>query len=108
MPPPPSAFSNDLPTPPWATEIRDWLVNKLSEAQHDEPAEIPVDKPLVDMGLDSMQFVVLVGELEQWLGCRFTDNPLIEYPTIETLSVYLADQVARGQKLIDPTGRSRI
>ncbi|MDQ3332433.1 MAG: acyl carrier protein [Planctomycetota bacterium] len=55
------------------------------------------------MGLDSMQFVVLVGEMEQWLGCRFTDNPLIDYPTIDTLADFLANQLAQGKTLIDPT-----
>ncbi len=88
--------------PPSAAEIRQWLVTRLSEIQKLEPAEIRLDQPLVGMGLDSMQFLVLVGELEQWLGCRFADNPLIGYPTINTLSEYLADQIARGNRVIRP------
>jgi histidine ammonia-lyase len=49
--------------------------------------------------------LVLIGELEQWLGCRFTDNPLLVYPTIDALSVYLSEQLARGNQLIDPAQR---
>ena len=69
------------------------------------PGEIRPDEPLVDLGLDSMQFVVLVGDLEQWLGVRFLDNPLIDYPTANALSEYLANQLARGKREIDPTQR---
>lgn len=104
-PPPTADNPHPAPNAPTALEIRCWLLKKLSEAQHVEPTEISVDEPLIGMGLDSMQFVVLVGELEQWLGCRFTDNPLMDYPTIELLSTFLADQVAQGRTLIDPTQR---
>lgn len=91
------------PRTPTAAEIREWIVGRLSAATEMDPAEIRLDEPLVDIGLDSMQFVVLVGDLEQWLGCRFADNPLIDYPTINALSEYLADQLARGKAVIDPT-----
>lgn len=86
-------------------EIRDWLVDKIADAKGLDRAEVSTDEPLIGMGLDSMQFVVLVGELEQWLGCRFSDNPLIDFPTIDSLSVFLADQFAKGNTLIDPTVR---
>ena len=88
-----------------AAEIKDWIVARISAVQGIEQAEVRTDAPLIGMGLDSMQFVVLVGELEDWLGCRFTDNPLFDYPTIDALSAYLAEQVADGKKLIDPTKR---
>ncbi len=88
-----------------ANEIRCWLIDKLAEAKGLEPAEVSTHEPLIGMGLDSMQFVVLVGELETWLGCRFSDNPLIDYPTIDSLSEFLADQLSQGKTLIDPTVR---
>jgi acyl carrier protein len=88
-----------------AEEIRNWIVARLSAVQGIEPEEVRTNAPLIGMGLDSMQFVVLVGELEEWLGCRFTDNPLFDYPTIDTLAAYLAEQVADGKRLIDPTKR---
>lgn len=90
------------PTSPSAAEIGQWLVKRLSEIQRLEPAAIRLDQPLLQMGLDSMQSVVLIGELEQWLGCRFRGNPLIKYPTIDALSTFLADQLAVGKRLIDP------
>lgn len=93
------------PTPRTAAEIRAWLVARLSRAAHLDPSEVRTGEPLVGMGLDSMQFVVLVGELEDWLGCRFADNPLFDYPTIDDLSAFLADRLARGETSIDPNRR---
>ncbi len=100
--PPTTSPGRSVPT---AAEIRDWLVAKLSVAGRVPAAEVRTDAPLVSMGLDSMQFVVLVGELEDRLGCRFADNPLFDYPTIDALSDFLAERLARGDTLIDPTSR---
>jgi acyl carrier protein len=93
----------DVPVQPRkADEIQQWLLERLSERLRVEPTEIDCEAPLISLGVDSMQFVVLVGELEDWLGCRFADNPLIDYPTIKALSEFLADQSAQGKTLIDP------
>ena len=100
-----SADQSGADRPNSAREIRDWVVTRLSAAMEIDPAEIRLDEPLVDLGLDSMQFVVLVGDLEQRLGVRFLDNPLIDYPTANALSEYLADQIARGKIEIDPAER---
>lgn len=86
-----------------AEEIRNWIVSGLSWKLGLKPHEIPLDEPLVNLGIDSMEFVGLVADLEQRLGCRFRDNPLIDYPTLNALSKYLADQLARGRTEIDPT-----
>ena len=85
-----------------ASEIRTWLVNHIAARLQVDPAQVALDQPLIDVGLDSMEFVAMVGELEQWLGCRFRDNPLIDYPTIETLSVFLAGEIAAGRRVISP------
>jgi acyl carrier protein len=86
-------------------DIRNWIVTRVAERLQVAPEQIRSDEPLIDIGLDSMEFVALVGELERWLGVRFRDNPLIDYPTLDTLSSYLADQLARGKTVIDPSER---
>lgn len=87
---------------PQEDEIRRWLVDKLAERLRVAPGAIDLDEPLVAIGLDSMQFVVLVGELEDWLDCRFTSNPLVDYPSVNALSRFLAAQLRAGNKRIDP------
>ena len=93
------------PVPPSAAAIRDWVIARLSSELGVDPAEIRLDEPLIDVGLYSMDFVGLVVDLETWLGCRFKDNPLIDYPTLNALSGFLADQLARGRTVIDPAIR---
>lgn len=96
-------MSDDQPAVRTAEEIRNWITDRLVNDIGLAPEEIDGDKPVIGLGVDSMQFVVLVGELEQWLGVRFADNPLIDHPTINSLSAYLAGQLAKGRTVIDPT-----
>lgn len=90
------------PQPRTADEIRDWIVAQVAQRLGVEPQAVNVDESLVAHGLDSMQFVVLVGELEDWLGCRFADNPLVRYPSASALSVFLARELGAGKTTIDP------
>lgn len=94
--------AKEPPVPRSANEIRDWITSHIAARLQVDPARIAVDQPLIDIGLDSMEFVAMVGEMEQWLGCRFRDNPLIDYPTIETLSAFLAGELAEGRRIIFP------
>lgn len=96
-------MTTPFPQPRTESEIRQWIVDKLAARLHMAPSEIHLDEPLVAMGVDSMQFVVIVGELEEWLGCRFADNPLIDYPSINALAGFLAGQIAKSKTVIDRT-----
>jgi polyketide synthase 12 len=86
------------PIVPSADDIQDWIVQKLSKQMRIDREEIDLDVPLVELGLDSMQLVVLVGDLEDWLGIKFSENPLIEHPTMKLLSQYLADLASGSQR----------
>ena len=78
------------PSPRSEAEIQAWLVAQISRRLNIDRHEIRLDEPLIAHGVDSMQFVVIVGELEDWLGCRFRSNPLVKYPSVNALSKYLA------------------
>ena len=43
-------------------------------------------------GLDSATAVALIMDLEQWLDMELTPDLLFEYPTLASLSGYLASQ----------------
>jgi phthiocerol/phenolphthiocerol synthesis type-I polyketide synthase D len=98
----PDAGDGEPPLVRTASQIRDWIVTHIATRLGADPSTIAVDQPVIDVGLDSMEFVAMVGELEQWLGCRFRDNPLIDYPTIESLSGFLAAELAAGRRIISP------
>jgi acyl carrier protein len=97
--------ADEFSNPRSEAEIRDWLVAKIAGRLNVPPEEVRVDEPLIDIGLDSMEFVAMVGELEHWLGCRFRDNPLVEHPTISSLSAFLAGELAAGRTTITPNDR---
>jgi acyl carrier protein len=76
------------------SEIRDWLIAKLCGQMHVPREILDLDQPIERLGIDSLQFVVLVGELEEWLGTRFSENPLAKYSSINAVSRHLATSVS--------------
>jgi len=82
-------------------EIRQWLVDKLIGTLNVHPDDIRLDESLVAHGIDSMHFLALVGELEEWLGLRFKTNPLNDHPTINGLARHLGRCSQAGRTTID-------
>ncbi|MGQ0635637.1 MAG: acyl carrier protein [Planctomycetaceae bacterium] len=73
-------------------EIRSWIIEKLCGRMRVDPADLKLDEPIASHGIDSMQVVALLGELEDWLGCRLHGNPLLDYPSINALAHHLAQE----------------
>ncbi|MDZ4687759.1 MAG: acyl carrier protein [Planctomycetaceae bacterium] len=89
----------DVPRVRTDSEIQQWLVDRIAARLQMPPDQVSVEDPIISLGLDSMQSVVLIGELEDWLGCRFTANPLVEHPNIEALSKFLAERTTTDSAL---------
>lgn len=73
-----------------ARGIEDWLVPRLAGALGVPAAEIDAKAPLSRYGLGSVEAVVLVGDLEEWLGVPLEPTLLWDHPTIAGLAVHLA------------------
>ncbi|KEO82565.1 acyl carrier protein [Tumebacillus flagellatus] len=71
--------------------IQEWIIDQICELTDLEASEIHPEEPFASYGLDSMSTVTLVGDLEEWLGLRLAATLLWDYPTIDALSVYLAE-----------------
>ena len=71
-------------------EITAWLIARLSAVSGIDSEEIDLGQPFAAFGLDSARALVLVGELETWLGQRLSPVVLWNYPTIEALARQLA------------------
>jgi myxalamid-type polyketide synthase MxaB len=80
-----------------AEEIRDWLRTRVSNLTGVPPEQIDTQEPLLRLGLDSVGVVTLAADLENWVGYRFRENPLEQYPTIHALAEFLAAEEAKGQ-----------
>lgn len=74
-----------------SAEIQEWLINRLSEELRISRDKIRVDQPILSFGIDSVQLVSVVAQLEDRVGIRFSENPLEEYNTVEALSQYVAE-----------------
>src|SRR5262245_59804866 len=74
--------------------IRDWLVLRLSGILDVNPETIQIREPLTSYGLGSIQAVTLVADIEDWLGWMLPPTLLWDYPTLEEVARYLAEQSA--------------
>ncbi|MBD2254318.1 acyl carrier protein [Nostoc parmelioides] len=86
--------SNSKPSTNNAVDtIQEWLVNQIATQLSIKAQTIKVTEPLTRYGLDSIDSVTIVGELEDWLDAELPPTLLWDYPTIEKASQYLVNEV---------------
>lgn len=73
--------------------IQTWLVNQIAKQLSVPAQSIQVEEPLTRYGLDSIDSVTIVGELEDWLETELPSTLLWDYPTIGKAARYLVDEV---------------
>ena len=71
--------------------LQDWLVAQLSTQLSLEASTIKVSEPLTRYGLDSIDAVTLVGDLEEWLDLELPDTLFWDHPSIAQASAYLVE-----------------
>jgi acyl carrier protein len=76
--------------------LRDHLVTAAAAILQIGPDAIDPDRPLQELGLDSMMAVELRGQIHSATGCDCPASLLFDYPTIERLAEHL------GEALFDP------
>ncbi len=73
------------------TVIANWLVEQLSEQLSLEKSSISVSEPLTRYGLDSIDAVTMVGDIEDVLDVELPSTLFWDYPTIEKSAQFLAE-----------------
>ncbi|MDJ0631988.1 MAG: acyl carrier protein [Xenococcaceae cyanobacterium MO_188.B29] len=73
------------------TAIANWLIQQLSEKLSLDKSSISVSEPLTRYGLDSIDAVTMVGDIEDILDVELPSTLFWDYPTIEKSSQFLAD-----------------
>lgn len=79
-----------------AAAIEGWCVDHIARTLDIPAAEIDTKQEVERLGLDSAALVVLIVELEEWLGTELTPQLLFEYPTIAQLAQHIAAQRQGG------------
>jgi acyl carrier protein len=85
--------SAEAPAPSRGT-IEAWLIDWIAKELGMPPAEIETSKSLLDYSLSSVTAMMLVGDLEEWLGLTLPPTLVWDYPSIAAIADYLVEQVA--------------
>jgi acyl carrier protein len=73
------------------TVIENWLVKQLAEQLSLDSQAISISEPLTRYGLDSIDAVTMVGDLEDALDTELPSTLFWDYPTIEKSAQFLAE-----------------
>jgi acyl carrier protein len=71
--------------------VQNWLVKQLAEQLSLDPSTINATEPLTRYGLDSIDAVTMVGDLEDWLDLELPSTLFWDHPTIEKSAQYLVE-----------------
>lgn len=77
--------------------ILQWISVRLAEIVKINIDQVDPQLPFDRYGLDSLNAVILIGELSDWLQLELDPSIVYDYPTIEQLSDYVLQQVQRGK-----------
>jgi acyl carrier protein len=72
--------------------LQNWIAEKLAEQLSIDKNTISATEPLTRYGLDSIDAVTLVGELEDELDLELPSTLFWDYPTIEKSAQYLVSE----------------
>ena len=80
-----------------AQEIEYWLASFIALVMGARPEQISLDEEFVNLGLSSRQAVLLMLDMETWLG-QPTDAGLVyAYPTIRSLAQFLTSHASAAK-----------
>lgn len=80
--------------------LQNWLVDQLAEIFSKQRDEIEIDEPLTRYGLDSIDAVTLVGDLEDWLDLELPSTLFWDYQTIKKATQYLISEFEISETLV--------
>ncbi len=75
-------------------EIEDWIVQRVAETLAVDAHGLDRTLPFAEFGFDSRTAVRLSGELEELLGLELSPTLVWDYPTIESMAKFLAEECA--------------
>jgi natural product biosynthesis luciferase-like monooxygenase protein len=83
-------------TAPRAEDLVDELRRSLADSLYLQPSEISVNKPFIELGLDSVIAVEWMRHLNQRFGLNVPVTKLYDYPDVTGLAGYIAGELGRA------------
>jgi acyl carrier protein len=81
--------------------IQTWLVQQLAKLLSLDAKTINVTEPLTRYGLDSIDAVTLVGDLEDWLEVELPSTLFWDHPTIEKSAQYITENCEISENTLE-------
>jgi phthiocerol/phenolphthiocerol synthesis type-I polyketide synthase C len=78
---------------PSTLEIQRWLTARIASLAGLDEDKVQTDRAFAYYGLTSVQAVIISNELQEWLGRQLSPTLAYDYPTIGSLSQYLASDM---------------
>ncbi len=78
-------------------DLAGWLRERVARGRKVAPDDINLDEPLTTYGLDSVDAVAIVADLEAWLGLELDATLAWDFPTIQSLARHLAEELRHGR-----------
>jgi acyl carrier protein len=78
-------------------EIQDWLASQIAEQLGVDADEIDLRVPFEHYGLDSVQTMSIANLGKQYFGLQLSPIVIWNYPNVESLSQYLADELKNSE-----------
>ncbi len=78
---------------PSAIEIQDWIAVYIADLLEIDADTIDTTVSFDRYGLDSATAVGMTGDLEDWLGRKLDPMLLYDYPTVESFSHHIAEDL---------------
>jgi len=80
------------PEPRTSEEVQEMLISYLAEELEIGADDIDPEAPLDTLSLDSVTAVGMIGDLEEQVGCRIDPMAVYDYPTLASLSEFVAQK----------------
>ncbi|MGK7956651.1 MAG: acyl carrier protein [Crocosphaera sp.] len=84
--------TQSLTSNPTQATIETWLIDWTAEQLDLEKTEVDINQSFLNYDMNSVTVMMLVGDLEDWLGLSFSPTLAWDYPDIKTLAQYLAQE----------------
>jgi acyl carrier protein len=90
-----------------ADTLIDWLVEHIARQLKLVPDSIPLNEAFFDIGLNSLDTLIISSELGEFLGIgEFNPSLFWDYPTIDKLAEHLAKLPPKASQEHDNLSRS--
>ena len=73
--------------------IEAWLIDWIARELGLPPADVQTSRSLLDYSLSSVTAMMLVGDLEEWLGLTLPPTLVWDYPSIAAIADFLLEQL---------------